>query len=67
MRLVDDVRDAWKWGSTRVLVVIAAIPPVWAELPDDAKAYVPEEWRPFVFSVLALAGFLLRITNWERR
>ena len=60
----DNARNWWRWGSSRVLFVIAAIPPVWTELPPEVKDYVPEEYRVWVFTVLALVGLLLRVTKW---
>lgn len=63
MKLVSDWRDAWKWFSIHSLVAIAAIPPVWINLPDDVKDMLPVEWRPWVFSVIAVAGVLGRVRD----
>lgn len=61
MRLVENWKSAWKWHSTQVLAAIAALPFVWMELPPDAKDMIPQEWRGWIVSVLALAGIVARL------
>jgi hypothetical protein len=41
MRLIDDVRGALTHYSTKALALGAAIPGVWAAIPDDLKAALP--------------------------
>ena len=63
MKIVSDWKQAWKWFSVQAFVVIALLPMVWAELPQDVKAMLPPEWRPWVFSIIALAGVLGRVKD----
>lgn len=58
MKLVDNAKQFWKWNSTHVVAVFAAAPLAWAQLPPDIKAYVPDEWMPWVGVVMFL-GFLV--------
>jgi di/tricarboxylate transporter len=63
MRLVDNARAAWRWASVQVLAVLAVLPLVWAELPEDIRSMVPHEWQPWVLSALALAGIVGRLVK----
>ena len=61
MKLVDDWKDAWRWHSTWLAGAIAALPFVWAEMPDDLKAYIPDEWQPIVAGVMFVAFMIGRL------
>lgn len=58
---VSNWRSAWRWFSVQVLAVLAVLPLVWAELPPDVQAWLPEAWRPAVLTALALAGIVARL------
>jgi hypothetical protein len=62
-RIVNNARDAWKWSSTRWFLVLAAIPHAWAQIPPDVKNMIPDAWGPAIFSVMAAAGVLLRVSQ----
>ena len=61
MKLVDDWKDFWKWHSTQILAILAAMPVVWAQLPPDLKAAIPDEYLPYIASLVALSGILARV------
>lgn len=61
MRLVENVKSAWKWYSVQALGVLAVVPMVWVELPADIKSHIPDEWMPYVVSVIALGGLVGRL------
>lgn len=63
MRLVSNWRSVWRWNSTHVMAVLAALPLVWLEMPPDAKEMVPLAWRPWIVSGLALAGIVARLRD----
>lgn len=63
MKLVDNWRDFWKWHSTQAMALLGALPVVWSQIPDDAKAYIPEAAQPWIVVVLALAGIALRLRD----
>ncbi len=67
MSLVPDWREALRWHSTQVFVALAAIPPVWAELPEDLKGFVPAGWRPWIVAGIALIGLLGRLRAQDGR
>ncbi|MBN3779945.1 hypothetical protein G3O06_20625 [Burkholderia sp. Ac-20345] len=61
-RLIDDWRDAHRFGSVRASAVMASVfgfgPSLlsaWGALPDDLKEALPHGWS----RVIAVAGFLL--------
>lgn len=61
MKIVPDWRRLWRWHSTWFFGVLAVILPVWQELPPDIKSMVPAEWRPWIVSLIAVAGLILRL------
>lgn len=68
MKLVDDARNWWRWHSTWIAAVMAALPLAWSELPDDLKAYIPEAWGPWIASgmfVVFMVGRLRKQTETE--
>jgi hypothetical protein len=61
MRLVDNARAAWRWASVQVLAVLAVLPIVWAEMPEEIRAMLPPEWQPWILSALAVGGIVGRL------
>lgn len=61
MKWVENVRSAWKWYSVQALGVLTVFPIVWIELPADIKSRIPDEWTPYVVSVVALGGLIGRL------
>jgi hypothetical protein len=66
MKFIPDWRDSWKWFSVQALVIIAMLPLVWAALPADAKALLPDGWEPWVLFALALSGIIGRLIDQNR-
>lgn len=63
MKLVSDWRDVWKYYSTQALIAIAALPLVWGSIPVEVQMMLPEEWRPWLLSGMALAGAASRMVK----
>jgi hypothetical protein len=63
MRLVDNAKQAWKWFSVQALAAVALIPLVWQELPYEAQAIVPAEWRPWALAAVAVSGLVGRLVD----
>lgn len=61
MKMVENIRSAWKWYSVQALGVLTVLPIVWVELPPDIKTRIPDEWTPYVVSVVALGGLIGRL------
>ena len=61
MKLVPNARRAWRWFSVQALAVIAALPLVWTQIPPDVQAMLPDAWRPWVLTAIALAGMVGRL------
>ena len=66
MRLIYNWREAWKWFSVQFLAVLGLLPLVWGSLPDDAKAFLPEGYGPWVLTTLAVCGILGRIIDQKK-
>lgn len=63
MKLVNGWQRSWRWLSVQILTVIAAAPLVWMNMPEDAKEYIPEEYRPIIVAVLGAAGVIGRLVD----
>ena len=63
MKLVDDAKQAWRWFSVWALGVLAALPLVWAELPPETHALIPDAVRPWIITAVALAGIAGRLVR----
>lgn len=63
MRLVKDARSAWRWFSVRALMLLAAIPVVWEQLPPETHALIPVTWRPWAITGVALIGIVGRLVD----
>lgn len=61
MRMVKDAKRAWRWHSMQALAALAVVPIVWMELPEDLKAYIPDEWRPWIMAAVAVGGIVGRL------
>jgi len=53
--MVKNWQTAWRWLSVQFAAILAALPLVWPQLPDDVKAFIPAEWHPWIVSGMALA------------
>lgn len=63
MKLIQNWREAWKMHSVQVYALLAALPLVWMEIPDEVKQSIPEGWRLAIISILAVAGAILRLRD----
>lgn len=63
MKLVSNARMAWRWFSVQILAALAALPLVWISLPPDVQEWLPEAWRPWALTVLALGGLVGRLVD----
>ena len=66
MRLVPDWRAAWRWFSVQALAAIVMLPVVWASLPTDVKAWLPDGAEPWVLATLAVAGIVGRLVDQKK-
>jgi hypothetical protein len=63
MRLVPDWRESWKWLSMRFTALIIALPVAWMAVPDEVKAYLPDEWKPWIMVALGVCVFVGRVID----
>lgn len=63
MKLISNWREAWRMNSVQVFALLAFVPMIWDELPEEVKAIIPEDWRPYVVAVVALVGMILRLRD----
>ena len=63
MKLVPDARRVWRYYSTQALILLAAAPMIWSELPPDVRDLLPEAWRPWLLSGMAVSGVVGRLIS----
>lgn len=66
MTPVSNWQSAWKWFSVQALALLAVIPAVWAALPPEVQAIVPEPWRIGIMILIAVAGVVGRLVDQEK-
>lgn len=59
LRLVDDVRRAWRWSSIWVTIISGAVLSAWEAMPGSLQSRLPP-WAPIAVSALIV---LSRITT----
>lgn len=63
LTIIPDWRDAWKWFSVHALVILAALPLVWAGLPSDLKSHLPPSLEVWALCLVALGGLAGRFID----
>lgn len=62
MKLVDDARQWWRWGSTYVFAAIVAFPSIWLASPE-LQALLPPKLVSAVAPFVGVLGFVIRLTQ----
>jgi predicted benzoate:H+ symporter BenE len=63
MKFVDNASQAWRWFSVRMLAFIAVVTGLWAAVPPELQAIIPEDWRGAIIAFLALLAALGRLID----
>lgn len=61
MKLVADAKEWWKWNSTHVAAIFAAMPVAWSQMPSDIKAQVPDGAMPWIGAVMFIGYMAARL------
>lgn len=59
MKLIEDVRGAWRHFSTIGLTALVLLPGVWEALPAEIKTALPpqaQQWIAIIIALWALVG-----------
>jgi hypothetical protein len=65
MKLIPEVRKAWRFISVQAMALAMAMLGAWEVLPDDLKAGIPHAvvtWTAVALLVLGVAGRLVQQT-----
>jgi hypothetical protein len=65
MRLIDNVRDAWRFFSMQAMAAALTLHGLWMTLPDDLRASVPPslvQWITLVILALGMVGRTIKQT-----
>ena len=63
MKLVEDVKDAWKWLSVQIPVVNFAMLTTWATLPQKFQDAIPLNYILIAAVVLIVLGVVGRVID----
>ena len=63
MKLVDDIKNAWKWASIQAMAAALTVQGVWATIPDDLKAVIPPVYVQGVTLALLVLGIVGRLVT----
>jgi hypothetical protein len=63
VHLVPDWKEGWRWISTWGLMVLAALPQVWATLPLEVKAMAPAGVETWIFTAIAIGALVGRFVD----
>lgn len=63
MKLVPDVRRAWRWFSMQAMVASLALQGAWLALPAEMKAAVPDRIVMAATIVLLALGVVGRLVD----
>lgn len=66
MKLVDNWKSAWKWYSVHIMLVIVALPEIWAYFPQEFKDSLPPHALMYITSVLGVSAILARVFSQEK-
>lgn len=67
MKLVDDVKDAWKWFSVQAMVLAGAIQGAWIFIPEDMKSSIPPNIVQGTTIALLVFGVTGRIVDQKKK
>jgi ABC-type transport system involved in cytochrome c biogenesis permease subunit len=62
MKLVDDVKFAWRWFSTWLIAASGGLLTAYETFPQ-LQAYIPEKWFHMVMGVMLVLIFIGRIVK----
>lgn len=63
MRIIPEWRRAWRMFSVQALAVIAGLPLLWTQIPQEYKDAIPDEWKPHILTGIAVAGLIGRLVK----
>lgn len=67
MKLVENAKDFWKWGSMHLMFLSGAFQTAWMTLPEDAKDMLPDWMGPWIAVALIAAGMMVRPVKFGRQ
>lgn len=60
MKVVKNWKKALRSYSAMALAFAVAAPMVWAELPPEVVAMIPEEWQTYIYRAVLVLGLIGR-------
>lgn len=63
MKLVDDVKNAWKWFSVQAMTLASVIQIAWITLPMDMKQLIPSTIMGGMVVIILVGGIIGRLID----
>lgn len=63
MKLVPNWRQAYKWFSVRLILVLAALPEVWTWLPMEWRQSLPEDTLKWLCGIVGILAVYARVVS----
>lgn len=66
MKLVTNWRQAWKWYSVHIMILIVSLPELWGYFPQEFKDSLPPDALKYVMMFLGVSAILARLFSQEK-
>jgi hypothetical protein len=63
MRLIDNVKDAWKFFSMQAMAAAVSLQAIWVALPDDLRESVPQNIVQWITIAIIVSGMVGRVVS----
>jgi hypothetical protein len=67
MKLVDNWKQAHRWFSVHLIIVLAALPEVWTWLPMEWKQSLPPDTLKWVCGVVGILAVYARVVSQTKK
>lgn len=67
MKLVDNWKQAWKWYSVHIMLVIVALPEIWGYFPLEWRESLPPSTFKYMMMFLGGSAIAARLFSQEKK
>lgn len=67
MKLVDNWKQAHKWFSVHLIIILASLPEVWTWLPNEWKQSLPPDTLKWLCGVVGVLAVYARVISQQKK
>lgn len=67
LKLVENWRQAHKWFSVHLIIVLAALPEVWTWLPMEWKQSLPPDTLKWLCGIVGVLAVYARVVSQQKK